>query len=195
MPQVMAALGRLETRHSRADGAPAHVAGVTARRAQDRCPRRNDVRDRMPIGTVFRETPEPRPHVFDRAADRRPRVTRPVVHDDEVAGGERWRQDRLERGEAACAGDRASKHRRRGEARHAERREKRGGGPAAIGRVGGHAGAVEPAALAPHAIGPPAAFIEKDETRGIAGGGRGGPREPGACAVRAVVFGRAYRFC
>jgi hypothetical protein len=58
----------------------------------------------------------------------------------------------------------------------------------------GHAGAVEPATIPPHEVGPHATFIEEYETRGIEAGRRGVPGDPRERDVSAVVFGRAYRF-
>ena len=194
MPKVVAALGRLETWQTRADGGPQHVAGATARLPQDGFQLRKRVLDRIQIGTVFRQKPETRPDGFNRAADRRTLVTREVVHDDDVAGRERRDQDLLDVGEEARAVDRAIKHGRCGEARHAERGEKRRGVPAPIGRVVRDACPVEPAPIAPHQIGPHATFIEKDQARGIEGRRRGMPGRPGERDVSAIVFGCAYRF-
>ena len=86
MPKVVAALGRLEARQTRADGGPQDLARATARLPEDRFQLRKRMLDRIQIGTVFREKPETRPAAFNRAADRRTLVTRQVVHDDDVAG-------------------------------------------------------------------------------------------------------------
>ncbi len=48
--------------------------------------------------------------LFNRPADRRALVTRQVVHDDDVAGGERRRQDLLDVCEEAGAIDWPIKH-------------------------------------------------------------------------------------
>ena len=194
MPKVIAALGGLKPWEASADRVPQHFARSAAGLPEDGFQFRKGVLDRIEIGTVFREKPETRADPFNRAADSRTLVTRQVVHDDDVAGCERRGQDLLDVSEEAGAVDRAIKHGRRGEARDAERREKRRGVPAAIWRMVGHAGAVEAAPISPHEVGPHATFIKKYEARRIELGRRGVPRGPGERDVSAVVFGRAYRF-
>jgi len=152
------------------------------------------VLNRIEIRTVFRQKPERRSDVFNRPADRWTLVTRQVVHDDDIARREGWDQDLIDVGEEARAIDRAIKHGRGGETCHTERREKRRGVPASIGRVVGHAGAVEPAAIPPYEVRPYATFIEKYEPRGVEVGGRGVPHGPRERDVSAIVFRRAYRF-
>ena len=194
MLKVVAALGRFEARQTRADGGPQHLARTTARLPQDRFQLRKRVLDRIQIGTVFREKPEAGAGVFDRVADGQALVARQVVHDDDVAGGERRHQDLLDVREEACAINRAIKDGRGGEARHAQRREKRRRVPAPIGRVVGHPRPVQPATIAANQIRPDATFIEKDEAGGIEGGRRRVPGDPGEDDVSAIVFRRAYRF-
>ena len=121
-------------------------------------------------------------------------MTREVVHDDDVARRERWRQDLLDVGQKTGAVDRAIKHGRRGEACHAQRPEKRRGVPAAIRRVVGNPGAGQPAAIAANQIGPHTTLIEKHEARGIERRRRGAPDRAGAADVSAIVFRRVYRF-
>ena len=194
MLKVVAALGRFEARQTRADGGPQHLARTTARLPQDRFQLRKRVLDRIQIGTVFREKPERRADVFNRAADCRTLVTRQIVHDEDVAGRERRDQDLFDVREEAHAVDRAVKNGRGGEPGHAERREKRRGVPASIRRMVGNAGAVQPAAIPPHEVGAHATFIEKHETRGIEPGGRGVPRDPRERDISAIVFRCAYGF-
>ena len=192
MPKVVAALGRLETRETRTDRGPEHLARTTACRPQDRFELRKRVRNRIPIRTVFREKPETRPDVFNRATDRRTLVTRQVVHDHDVAGRQRRDQDLLDRGQETRAVNRTVKHGRRGETPDAERGQKRGGMPAAVGRVVGDARAVELPPIATHEIRAHATFIEKHETAGIKAGRRRVPRDPRERDVSAIVFRRAY---
>ena len=194
MPKVVAALGRFEARQTRADGDPQHLASTTARLPQDRFQLRKGVLNRIEIRTVFRQKPERRSDVFNRPADRGTLVTRQVIHDDDVARREGRDQDLLNVGEEARAIDRAIKHGRGGEACHPERREKRRGVPASIGRVVRHAGAVEPAAIPPDEVRSYATFIEKHEPRGVEVGRRGVPHGPRERDVSAIVFRRAYRF-
>ena len=108
--------------------------------------------------------------------------------------GERRRQDLLEVGDEAGSVDRAIKDGGRGEPGHAERGDKRGGVPAAVGRVVGDAGAGQAATLAPHQGGPHATFIKKYAPGRVERGRRGVPRQARQHDVSAVVFGRAYRF-
>lgn len=194
MPKVIAALGRLEARQRRADGVPKHIARATARFPEDRFQFPKCVFDRIQIGTVFRQKPEARPDVFNRTAHRRALVTRQVVQDDDVPGGQRRDEDLLDVGEEARAINRAIKHGRRGEARHAKRSEKRRRMPAPVGRMIGYPGAVETTPIPPHQVGPHATFIEKHQPRGIEAGRRGVPGESRERDVSAIVFGRAYRF-
>ena len=104
--------------------------------------------NRIEVRTVFRQKPELRADGFDRSSHRGALVTRRVVHDDDVAGRERWHQDLLDVGQKTGAVDRPIKHGWRGEACHAQRPEKRRGVPAAIRRVVGDPGAGQPAAIA-----------------------------------------------
>ena len=55
--------------------------------------RRRGRRTRIEVRTVFRQKPELRVDGFDRSSHRGALVTRQVVHDDDVAGRERWHQD------------------------------------------------------------------------------------------------------
>ena len=89
MPKVVAALGRLIPRHRGADRVPQHIACATARLSQDHLELRERVLDGIEVGAVFREEPQVGADVFNRPADGRTFVTRQVVHDDDVARGER----------------------------------------------------------------------------------------------------------
>ncbi len=194
MSKVVAALGRLETWERCADRGPQDLARATARLPQDRFQLRKGMLDRIEVGTVFRQKPETGPAVLNRSADRRTLVTRQVVHDDDIAGGQRRDEDLLDVSEEARAVDRAIEDGGRGEARHAERGEKRRRMPAAIGRVVGDARTVEPPPIATHEIRAHATFIEKHEPRRVERRGGGVPGSAGERDVSAIVFGRAYRF-
>ena len=194
MLKVVAALGRLKARQRCANRGPQELAGATAGLPQNRFQLRKGVLDRIQIRTVFREIPKTRAGTRDGPADHGTLVTRQVVHDDDVAGRQRRDQDLLDVGEEAGPIDRAIKHGRRGEARHAQGGEKRRGLPAAVGRVVGHAGAVEAAAVPAYEVSPHATFIEKHEARGIERRRGGLPGGAGERDVSAIVLGRAYRF-
>ena len=152
MSKVVAALGRLETREGCADRGPQDLARATARLPEDRFQLRKRVLDRIQVRTVFRQKPETGPAVLNRPADRRTLVTRQIVHDDDVAGGQRRDEDLLDVGEEARAVDRTIEDGGRGKARHAERGEKRRRMPPPIGRVVGDARAVESTPIAAYEI-------------------------------------------
>ena len=194
MSKVVAALGRRVARHGGADRVPQDLPRATARLPQDRLQLRKRQFNRIEIGTVFRQKPELGADVLNGPPDRWTLVTGQIVHDDDVAGGERRRQDLFDVGEEARAIDGAIKHGGRGKAGDAQRAEKRRRVPAPIWRVVGDAGAVETAAVAPNQIRTDATFIEKDEARGIEGGRRGKPGYPREDDVSAIVFRCAYRF-
>jgi len=194
MSKVVAAFGRLVARHGGADRVPQDFPRATARRPQDRLQLRKRQFNRIEIGAVFRQKPELGADVLNRPSDRWTLVTGQVVHDDDVAGGERRRQDLLDVREEAGAIDRTIKHGGRGEAGDAQRAEKRGRVPAPIRRVVGDPCAVEAPAIAANQIRPDATFIEKHEARGIERRGRDVPRGPREDDISASVFRRAYRF-
>lgn len=194
MSKVVAALGRLVARHGGADRGPQDLPRATARLPQDRLQLRKRQFNRIEIGTVFRQKPELGADVLNRPSDRWTLMTGQVVHDDDVAGGERRRQDLLDVREEARAIDRTIKHGGRGEAGDAQRAEKGGRVPAPIRRVVGDAGAVEAATIAANQICPDATFIEKHEARRIERRRRGVPGGPREDDVSAIVFRRADRF-
>ena len=185
---------RIIARYGGANGVPQDLPCATAGLAQDRLQLRKRQLNRIEGRTVFRQKPELRADGFDRSSHRGALVTRQVVHDDDVAGRERWHQDLLDVGQKTGAVDRAIKHGWRGEACHAQRPEKRRGVPAAIRRVVGDPGAGQPAAIAANQIGPHTTLIEKHEARGIERRRRGAPGRAGAADVSAIVFRRVYRF-
>ena len=194
MSKVVAAFGWIIAGHGGANCVPQDLPCATAGLAQDRLQLRKRQLNRIEVRTVFRQKPELRADGFDRSSHRGALVTREVVHDDDVARRERWRQDLLDVGQKTGAVDRAIKHGRRGEACHAQRPEKRRGVPAAIRRVVGDPGAGQPAAIAANQIGPHTTLIEKHEARGIERRRRGAPDRAGAADVSAIVFRRVYRF-
>ena len=194
MSKVVAALGGLRPQPGGANRVPQHVARTTARLPQDRFQLRKRELNRIEIGTVFREKPELGADVFDRAPHRRTLVTRQVIHDDDVSGRERRREDLLDVREETGPIDRPIKYRGSDEARYAQRPEKRRRMPAPIWRVVGDAGAVQAPAVTPNQIRPDATFIEKHEARGIERRRCRVPRRPGQDDVSAIVFRRAYRF-
>ena len=161
MPKVVAALGRLIPGHRGADRVPQHLACATARLSQNRLELRERVLDGIQVGAVFREEPQVGADVFNRPADGRTLVTRQVVHDDDVARGERRREDLLDVSEETCAVDRTIKDRRGREASHAQRGQKRGRVPAPVRRVVRDARPVQPAAIPTDEVRPDATFIEK----------------------------------
>ena len=194
MSKVVAAFGWIIAGPGGANGVPQDLPCATAGLAQDRLQLRKRQRNRIEVRTVFRQKPELRADGFDRSSHRGALVTREVVHDDDVARRERWRQDLLDVGQKTGAVDRAIKHGWRGEACHAQRPEKRRGVPAAIRRVVGDPGAGQPTAIAANPIGPHTTLIEKHEARGIERRRRGAPDRAGAADVSAIVFRRVYRF-
>ena len=145
MSKGVAALGRIIARPGGANGVPQDLPCATAGLAQDRLQLRKRQLNRIEVRTVFRQKPEWRADGFDRSSHRGALVTRQGVHDDDVAGRERWHQDLLDVGQTTGAVDRPIKHGRRDEACHAQRPAKRRGVPAAIRRVVGDPGAGQPA--------------------------------------------------
>ena len=194
MSKVVAALGRIIAGPDDANCFPQDLPCATAGLAQDRLQRRKRQLNRIEVRTVFRQKPEMRADGFDRSSPRGALVTRQVVHDDDVAGRERWHQDLLDVGQKTGTGDRPIKHGRRGEACHAQRSEKRRGVPAAIRRVVGDPGAGQPAASAANQISPHTTLIEKHAARGIERRRRGASGRAGAADVSASVFRRVSRF-
>ena len=93
-------------------------------------------------------------------------MTRQVVHDDDVARGERRREDLLDVGEETCAVDRTIKDRRGREAGHAQRGQKRGRVPAPVRRMVRDARPVQPAAIPTDEVRPDATFIENTRRAG-----------------------------
>lgn len=135
MPKVIAALLGAETLQTGAEQRPERVDRATAGGADDRFQFREAEFDGIEIRAVRREIPERRAGRGDHLVDTGDLVRAEIVGDHDVAGLQRGHQDLFEIGEKARTVDRAVEDRGRGQARDAQRREKRTGLPARTRRV------------------------------------------------------------
>ena len=194
MSKAVAAFGWIIAGHGGANCVPQDLPCATAGLAQDRLQLRKRQLNRIEVRTVFRQKPELRADGFDRSSHRGALVTREVVHDDDVARRERWRQDLLDVGQKTGTVDRPSNT--AGAVRPVTRNAPRNvvvcQRPSGV--WSGTPGAGQPAAIAANQIGPHTTLIEKHEARGIERRRRGAPDRAGAADVSAIVFRRVYRF-
>src|SRR3546814_7658083 len=97
--------------------------------------------DRVQVGAVGRQEEEARTDAADSGADGRTLVTAQVIHDDNVAGGQRRQQALLDICDEALAVDRLVEDTGRVDAVTAQRRQEGHGAPVAVWNLG-----IEPSA-------------------------------------------------
>ena len=123
--------------------------------------------DRIEVGRVFRQEPQPCPNRLDGIPDGLGFMRTEIVGDDDVAGLEGWDQLLADVGAEALAVDRAIEDAGRSEPIAAKRAEEGQGVPAAM-----RGKAVQPFALWPPAaqrrhVGTDPGFVDKDQTTRI----------------------------
>jgi hypothetical protein len=140
--------------------------------------------DRVEIGAVGRQKPEPRPCGFDGGPYRLRLVATEIVHDDDVARFEGLNELLFNIGQKACAVDRAIKDARGGHLVATERRQKRHGAPMAMRGITVQAFAFRPPATDRRHIGLDPRLINEDQTFGIKLGLPRLPAPPAAGNIR-----------
>ena len=194
MPEVIAALVRTEARDALAEQWPEGLDRPAARGAHDRFEFREGEFDRVEVGTVRGEIPDDGPRAGQGLLHPADFVCPKVVGDHDVAGTQRGHEDLVEVGEKARAIDRAVEDPGRREAGHAEGGQKRTRLPAGTRRVIVDARPRQTTAVAPQQIRGDAGLVEKREPGEIPRRRLLLPGGTGELDVRAIVFGRPYRF-
>jgi len=123
--------------------------------------------DRIEVGRVFRQKPQPRPGRFDGILDGFGFVRTEIVGDDNLAGLEGRDQLLVHIGAEALAVDRAIEDAGRGELIAAERAEEGQGAPAAMRSKAVHPFALWPPAPQRRHVGSDPSFVDEDQTTGI----------------------------
>ena len=194
MAEIIPAFVWAEVLQRFAEQRPERVDRATSRGANDGFQLRKAQFDGVEVGAVRRQIHQRGAGGFDGVAHAGHFVRAQVVGDDDVTGVERGHEDLFHVGEEARPIDRAVEDAGRGQARDAERRDKRAGLPARKRR-----GVIDPdparrAPVAPQQIRGDARFIEEDQVRGIPSRRAVAPLRPRCRNVQPVVLAGPYGF-
>ena len=145
-------------------------------------------------GAVGRQEDQPCARGADRRSDGGSLVRAEIIHDNNVAGLERWHQQLLDIGPEAFAVDRPVDDAGRQDLVVPEYREEGHRPPMAIRNLSPERDAPSPPAMGTGHVGLCPGLINKHETGGV--DFRVVPSPPGAAArdIRTVLFGREYGF-
>ena len=150
--------------------------------------------DRIEVGGVRRQIPEPCTDGLDEMAQRAGFVAAEIVHDDDVARSERRQQNLLHIGAEAFAVDRTIEQARCGEAVAAQRAKEGQRAPMAMRRKASYPFAsCAPSAQRSH-IGLDPGLVDKDETGRVNAALPRSPALPTTCDVGTALFKREQRF-
>jgi len=123
--------------------------------------------DRIEVGRVWRQVPEPGTGGVDHSAKRYRFVAAEIVQDDDVARSEHWNELLFDIGSKALAVDRAIEDAGGGQAIVAQRPEERQRPPAALWCEAAQALALRPPATKRCHIGLDPGLVEEDQMLGI----------------------------
>ena len=152
-----------ELRDHCADGVPQSLDGSFRGLAQQRLQFGEGLFDGIEVGTVGRQVEQRGTDCFDSAAHARQLVAAKIVHDDDVAGLQNWREDLVHIGLKRLAIDRTIKDERRDHAAQPQTRNKCRGFPMSMGDAGPQALAFGSAAACAGHIGRAPGFVDEDE--------------------------------
>jgi len=144
--------------------------------------------DRVEVGAVWRQKPEPRTCRFDGGTYRPGLMATEIVHDDDVARFEGLNELLFNIGQKARAVDWAIKDARGGHLVATERRQKRHGAPMAMRSITAQASAFRPPAADRCHIGLDPRLINEDQTFGIKPGLPRLPTPTAAGNIRSCLF-------
>jgi hypothetical protein len=147
--------------------------------------------DRIEIGTVGRQIKKARPGFFDGGSDAGDLVARQVVHDDEIAVLQGWREELLHPGAERFAVHWAIDHTRSGDTIMPQRADKGRRLPMTEGNVRDETFAARRASVKARHLGRRACLVDEDKTLRVQ---FGLPREPflaGLCDISALLLGGA----
>jgi hypothetical protein len=115
-----------------ADGVPQSADGTSGGLAQQGFELGEDLLDGIEIGAIGRQVEKMRADGLDRGAHGGALVGAEIVHDDDVAGGQRWHQELLDLGCEGLAVDRAVDHTRGSDGVVAQGGEEGAGRPVSV---------------------------------------------------------------
>jgi hypothetical protein len=153
-----------------------------------------DLFDGIEIRAVGREVRNTRPACLDRFADARNFVNADVVHDDDVAGLQRWRQHLLDIGLEAQAVHRPVEQKGRGDAVMAQGGDEGCGLPMAKGDLANQAFASRRSSVAAGHVCRHGRFIDEDKPCGVKQTLFSAPQLPRRGDVWPILFGRVQDF-
>ena len=145
------------------DDAPEVVDGPGSGLSQDRFELGEGELDGIEVGTVGRQEAQLRARFLDRPLDSERLMGGQVIHDDDVAGRERWRETLLDIGEEGRAVHRAIEDHGRSEAGEAQAGRERCRLPMAMRDRRAAAGSALRAAVEPSHLGRRAGLVDEDE--------------------------------
>jgi len=150
--------------------------------------------DRIEVGTVGREKPQPRARLFDRDPHLGLLVHGEVIEHHDVAGAQRRDQDLLDVRAERHRIDRAVEDGGGGQGCRSQGRDQRVRLPMPAGRVVDSARAARTARIATQEIRRDARLVDKDERPRVVQGLRVAPAPPFSGDVGASLFAGVYRF-
>ena len=192
--QIACAFLRCEALEKGADAAPDAVDGAFVSLAEQDFKLCEDLLDRVEVGAIGRQEDESGARGADGPSDSVALVGAEIVHDDNVAGLERWHQHLLDIGTEALAVDRAVDDAGRSDPVVPECSEEGHGPPMAVRDLSPEWDAPSPPAMGAGHVGLRPGLIDEDETGRI--DFRLVPSPPGAaaCDVRTILLGREHGF-
>jgi hypothetical protein len=173
---------------------PHTVDGAFFRLAEQDFELCEDLLDRVEVGAIGWQEDEPGARGTDGPPDSLALVGAEIVHDDNVAGLQRWHQQLLDIGSEALTVDRPVDDAGRRDPVVPECREEGHRAPMAVWDLSPERGAPSPPAMGSAHVGLCPGLIDKDETGRI--DFRLVPSPPGAAArdVRTILLGREHGF-
>lgn len=153
-----------------------------------------DLLDRIEVGAIGRQEDKPGAGGADRLADGLALMRAEIVHDDDVAGLERWHQHLLDIGAEALTVDWPVDDARRGDAVMPECGEEGHRPPVAVRDLSPERGTPSPPTMSAGHVGLGPGLVDEDETGRI--DFRLVPLPPGAAAhdVRTILLGCEHGF-
>lgn len=194
MPDEVEALARCEQLQRDRDELDDLVEVARLRGPQKRFQLRKRELDRIEIGTVGRQKPEPRADAFDRGLDLRLLVHREIVQDDDLTRAQRGHQHLLDVGQECGIVDRPIEDRRCVKTLDPQRGHDRVRLPMAIRRVVAQTEPTRAAAIPSQQVGRDTRFVDEDVAARIVERQRVLPAATGRGDISAPLFVGEYRF-
>ena len=194
MGKVVAAFGRAEAVQQRPEPPPGRLNGAFGRVAEQSFELSEDLFDRVEIRGVGGQEAEGSPHPLKGRPHGGPLVAAQIVHNDDIARGERRQQTLFDIGQEAGAVDRAIKDTRSGQPVVAQRRHEGQRLPVAVGPGRSQPLAPGAAAMATGHVGLGPGLIQEHEATWIQLALPALPPAAAARDVRPVLLGSHQAF-